>query len=135
MKRREFFWRFGSGAAVAVAAPAGVLLAKPTTPTSDEFVYNGYRVKWRDFIAPINRGVMCGVWLAKHTTIDQEWVSTTLGQCYATRAWEGLDMTRADGWPLVTVFSTDRERAVVKERARTALLRQLDQRCAEWASA
>lgn len=125
MNRRGFLKGLG-GATAAVGAVMVVPNVKAGTPFSgDEFRHAGYRVKWRDFEEPINQSVLIGMWRAKHDTQDNEWASTTLGQCYQTRAWEVIDMSRANGWPLLTTFSTDAERAAVKDRAKAALLAKL----------
>lgn len=125
MNRRGFLKGLG-GAAAAVGAVAALPNVKAGTVFgADDFECNGYRVKWREFAEPINQSVLLGMWRAKHYTQDNEWVSTTMGQCYQSRAWEVVDLTRADGWPMLTTFSTDAERAAVKERARLALVAQL----------
>jgi len=118
MNRRGFL----KGAAGVVAGAAAVA-AVATPVQADNLTHNGYRVKWRDFVSPPNQNVVVGMWLAKHGTRDLQWVSTTLGQCYPSRDWEVVDMSRADdSWPLLTVFSTDAERAPVKARALEKLI-------------
>lgn len=125
MNRRGFLTRIG-GAAVAVGS-AGAIAAQASPATNpDDFTHNGYRVKWRDFQSVVDQNVVCGMWHAKHETKDLAWVSTSLGQCYPSRAWEKVDLTLQRGWPMLTIFSTAEERAAVKSRALDALRFVLD---------
>lgn len=120
MNRRGFLSRLGGTGAAVVAA--GVTGIDAPHAQADVFTHNGYRVIWRDWVTPANQNVMVGMWLAKHDTIDQQWASTSTGQCYPTRDWEVVDVSRAEGWPRLSVFSTPEERAAVKQRALDALL-------------
>ena len=79
-------------------------------------------MRWKPFASPANQDVQVGAWLAKHTTKDLQWVSTTTGQCYPSRDWEVMDMTIARDWPRVTGFSSPKELAAVKQRALDALM-------------
>jgi len=116
---------FLGGIGAVVAGGAALALPKVAAAHPGELEHNGYRVQWADFVTPVNQGVMFGVWRAKHKTKDLQWASTTLGQCYPTRDWEVLDLTRARDWPMLTTFSTEAEKAEVKERARKALFENL----------
>lgn len=126
MNRRKFLKGFSVIATAAGATAAGVKESPSAEARRvDDFDHDGYRVIWREFAAPVNQDVMVGVWRAKHYTQDNEWVSTTLGQCYMSRAWEVVDLSRAPGWPVLTGFSTEAELAVVKQRAKETLLVRL----------
>lgn len=121
MNRRSFFAKAGGAAAVVVAgAHVG---SEPRM--ADELEHNGYQIKWRDWNAPVNQNVVFGMWLAKHRSQDNEYVSTTLGQCYPSRAWEVVDTTLARDWPRLTIFSTEAEKAAVKKRALDALIAEI----------
>jgi hypothetical protein len=124
MNRRKFLRGFGAAAAATGIAGAVIVQASPKAPARgvDDFDHKGYRVKWREFGEPVNQAVVVGMWRAKHYTQDNEWVSTTLGQCYMSRAHEVVDLTKEDGWPLLTTFSSEAEREVVKQLAKDALL-------------
>lgn len=125
MKRRGFLQAVGGVGAAIAAGGVGVAAMKAPALNPDDFMAHGYRVKWREFMPQPAQNVIVGMWHAKHESQDLQWVSTTLGQCYPSRDWEVIDLCRKGGWPLLTGFSTDAERAAVKERARTKLLRKL----------
>lgn len=126
MNRRGFLTRIG-GAAVAVGTAGAIATQASPAMNPDDFMHAGYRVKWRDFHeSSPTTSTLVGFWRAKHESLDLEWASTTLGQCYPSRAWEQIDLSRANAWPVLTVFSTDAERAAVKQRAKDALLTALD---------
>lgn len=127
MNRRSFLAGFGvvaAGAAAIVVAPQ-VAATGETAVHPDDFMHHGYRVKWSGFYDKPDQNVVCGRWHARHGTKDLQWVSTTLGQCYPSRDWEAVDMTLAPGWSITTGFSTDAERAAVKQRALDALMVKL----------
>jgi hypothetical protein len=121
MNRRGFL----GGLATGVAGIAGAVAVKVVPASGDTFMHNGFRVRWKDWITPPNQDVPIGMWFAKHTSKDLQWVSTTLGQCYPSRDWEVVDCTLARDWPQLTGFSSEQEKAAVKQRALEVLIAKL----------
>lgn len=127
MNRRNFLTMAGGvGALVGVGAAATRAESEPKAST-DDFIHRSFRVKWRDWMVSANQNVPIGMWIARHESKDLQWVSTSNGQCYPSRDWEVVDLTLARGWPLLTLFSSDADRAEAKDRARTTLLVALDE--------
>lgn len=124
MNRRGFLGRIGLAAAAGAAAKAATALPASSSQP-DDFVHNGYRVKWKPWATPANQDVQVGAWLAQHKTEDLAWVSTSTGQCYPSRPWEVFDFTLEPGWPRITGFSSEKELATVKARALGALMEQI----------
>lgn len=138
MNRRHFFsGLLGAGAATAVAAPT----KQQCLP--DKFERNGWAYKWTGYKEGRDSSFIVGQWIAKRIkptgrTIDDPfsywhprsadrayWSSNGYGNFYHPGS--AFDITLSEGWQVIDVHSTERERKLNRDRAAQELMKFLDE--------
>lgn len=130
-RQTQFYQILGVGKAMnrrrflcgTLAGSASLALAKVPDVGPNEFVYRGWRVRWRGWIEPVNQNVRVGVWLASGR--GGFWYSTTMGVTHRANELDVMDLSRAGDGVVLTGFSSEVECAAAKEAARVRLLRAL----------
>lgn len=113
------------GGAVVVAG----LNLQLSEKSDDEFVYDGWRVKWRNWIPFTNQDALVGVWYAYK---DGErnpatgYYSAWPGNAGAIRLGNVMDLSMRTTQFLITSVSSDEDKEFAKAAARARILAVID---------